>query len=44
MFYFYTPWKHHKVFGFLMFSQGYRSGTLVENGLMRALKVLETDR
>ena len=33
MFHFYTPWKHHKTYGFLNFFRGYRSGTLVENGL-----------
>ena len=33
MFHFYTPRKHQKTSGFLMFSGGYRSGTLVENGL-----------
>ena len=34
MFLFYTPWKHQKTSGFLMFSRGYRSGTLVKNELI----------
>ena len=39
MFDFYTPWKHQKTSGFLMFSGGYRSGTLVENGLIKKASV-----
>ena len=35
VFHFYTPWKHQKTRGFLVFSGGYRSGTLVENELIR---------
>ena len=30
----YTPWKHQKTRGFLMFSGGYKKGTLETNGLM----------
>ena len=36
MFHFYSPWKHQKTSGNLRFSdvfRGYRTGTLVENGL-----------
>ena len=33
MFPFYTPWKHQKTKGFLVFSGGCRMGTLVRNGL-----------
>ena len=32
MFHFYTPWKHQKTPGFLMFSEGHRKRTSVENG------------
>ena len=34
MFHFYTPWKHQKTSGFTDVFRGYRSGTLIENGLM----------
>ena len=34
MFHFYTTWQHQKISVFLMFSVGYRSRTLVKNGLM----------
>ena len=36
MFLFYNPWKHQKIFGFLLFSVGirYKTGTLTRNGLI----------
>ena len=34
IFRFYTPWKYQRTSGLLMFS-GYKSGTLVENGLRK---------
>ena len=33
VFHFYTPYKLQKIKGFLAFSEGYRNGTLGENGL-----------
>ena len=39
MFHFCTPWKHQKTSAFLMFSRGYRSGTLAENGLIKEVSV-----
>ena len=32
---FYTPWKHQKTRGFLIFSGGYRKRAVVRNGLIR---------
>ena len=29
----FTPWKHQKMFGFLVFSGDYKMGTLARNGL-----------
>ena len=33
MFSFYTPWKHQKTFGFLVFSEGIKKETFARNGL-----------
>ena len=33
MFPFYIPWKYQKTKGFMMFSGGYKMGTLARNGL-----------
>ena len=33
--FFYTPWKHQKTFGFLMFSRGYRKRSVAWNGLIQ---------
>ena len=35
MLHFYTLWKHQETGGFLMLFRRYRSGTLVENGLIK---------
>ena len=34
---FYTPWKHQKTFVFLVFSGGYKIGTLFWNGLSNCI-------
>ena len=40
MFHFYNPWKQ-KTAGFFYVFRGYRSGTLVENGLILRQKMKE---